>query len=145
MLLIIIALAVTACGTVISKQTQDTGEAMNTINKVDSVVDYTDIKPEDAKERLENEKGIILLDVRTLEEYIETHIPGSILIPVEEIKSKASEILKDKNAAIFVYCRSGRRSVTASRELIEMGYTKVYNLGGIIDWPYETESGAPVE
>lgn len=145
MLLMIIALAVTACGTVISKQTQDTGEAMNTINKVDSVVDYTDIKPEDAKERLENEKGIILLDVRTLEESIETHIPGSILIPVEEIKSKASEILKDKNAEIFVYCRSGRRSVTASRELIEMGYTKVYNLGGIIDWPYKTESGAPVE
>ena len=42
---------------------------------------------------------------------------------------------------IFVYCRSGRRSVTASEALVKLGYTKVYNLGGIINWPYETENG----
>lgn len=142
-LLISIFLAVAACGDADSKQTQDKGEVMNSNSTADRVVDYKDIKPEDAKERLDNEKGIILLDVRTLEEYTEKHIHGSILIPVDEIPSKAAEILTNKNDEIFVYCRSGKRSVTASKALVKMGYTKVYNLGGIIDWPYETESGVP--
>lgn len=102
---------------------------------------YTNIKPEEAKKRLKSEKGIILLDVRTQEEYDEKHIPNSLLIPVEVIEKEALEKLTDKNATIFVYCRSGRRSVIASEALVKMGYTKVYNLGGIIDWPYETESG----
>jgi rhodanese-related sulfurtransferase len=49
--------------------------------------------------------------------------------------------LTDKEKVIFVYCRSGNRSTTASNILAELGYTKVYNLGGINDWPYEVESG----
>ncbi|HEY9061857.1 MAG TPA: rhodanese-like domain-containing protein [Pseudobacteroides sp.] len=102
---------------------------------------YTNIKPEDAKKRLSSEKGIILLDVRTQEEYDEKHIPNSLLIPVDVIEKEAPEKLTDKNTTIFVYCRSGRRSVTASEALAKMGYKKVYNLGGIIDWPYETETG----
>ena len=87
------------------------------------------------------EKGIILLDVRTLEEYEESHIPNSILMPVDSIEKEAPAKLTDKNANIFVYCRSGRRSTTASEALAEMGYSNVYNLGGIIDWPYEIKSG----
>lgn len=100
---------------------------------------YSDISPEEAKKRLDNEKGIILLDVRTKEEYEEKHIPGSLLIPVDIIETEAPNKLTDKNAVIFVYCRSGRRSVTASEALVKMGYKNVYNLGGINDWPYETE------
>ena len=103
-------------------------------------VKYENISPEDAKQRLDNEKGIILLDVRTQEEYDEKHIPDSILIPVDEIEEDAPAELADKDATIFVYCRSGNRSVTASEVLVKMGYTKIYNLGGIIDWPYETET-----
>ena len=102
---------------------------------------YQNISPEEAKKRLENEKGIVLLDVRTQEEYDEKHIPNSLLIPVDDIEKEAPEKLTDKNAPIFVYCRSGRRSVTASEALVKMDYTKVYNLGGIIDWPFETETG----
>lgn len=105
------------------------------------VTDYKNINPEEAKKRLGSEKGIVLLDVRTPEEYTEKHIPGSLLIPVDEIEKDAYEKLIDKNAVIFVYCRSGRRSATASEALVRMGYTDVYNLGGIIDWPYETVSG----
>ncbi|MFA6940014.1 MAG: rhodanese-like domain-containing protein, partial [Clostridiaceae bacterium] len=45
--------------------------------------------------------------------------------------------LRDTNAVIFVYCRSGNRSVTAADILVNLGYKKVYNLGGIINWPYE--------
>jgi rhodanese-related sulfurtransferase len=46
-------------------------------------------------------------------------------------------VLTDKDAKILVYCRSGNRSATAAKELIEMGYTDVYDFGGIMSWPYE--------
>jgi len=100
---------------------------------------YADITPAEAKKRLDSDKSIVLLDVRTQEEYDEKHIPGSILIPVDELEKRAELELPDKNAEIFVYCRSGRRSVTASEILVRLGYTGVYNLGGINDWPYEVE------
>ena len=99
------------------------------------------ISPSDAKKRLDTEKGIILLDVRTKEEYIEKHLPKSILIPLNTLASEASRKLPQKNAEIFVYCRSGNRSKTAVRILLKQGYTNVYNLGGIVRWPYETVSG----
>ena len=101
---------------------------------------YLTISTETAKKRLDLEKGIVLLDVRTLAENMEKRIPGSVLIPVDEIKKQATEKLKDKNAAIFVYCRSGNRSAIASQELANMDYTNVFDLGGINKWPYETES-----
>lgn len=102
---------------------------------------YQDIKPEDAKTRLDSEEKIILLDVRTIEENIEKRIPDSVLIPVDEIEQEAASKLTDKAATIFVYCRSGRRSAIAAEALVKMGYTSVYDLGGINDWPYETVSG----
>lgn len=103
--------------------------------------EYQTISPAKAKERLENDKDIVLLDVRTKEEYVENHISGSLLLPMDDIKQKITEKVPEKNTVIFVYCRSGRRSTIASNQLIQMGYTQVYDLGGIIDWPYGTESG----
>ena len=100
-----------------------------------------EIKPEDAKTRLDKGENIILLDVRTEEEYNEKRLPNSVLLPVESIDQDAPSKLTDKNATIFVYCRSGRRSAIAVEVLTLMGYTKVYDLGGIDDWPYETVSG----
>lgn len=132
--LILISFGVTACGAA-SKDT-----TVIQANSADALT-YTEIKPEDAKKRLDNEAGIILLDVRTEEEYIEKRIPNSLLIPVEVIEKEASSKLTDKSATIFVYCRSGRRSAIASESLVQMGYTKVYDLGGINDWTYETVSG----
>ncbi|EHQ88332.1 rhodanese-like domain-containing protein [Desulfosporosinus youngiae] len=101
---------------------------------------YQTISSENAKKRLDSEKGIILLDVRSEAEYAEKHIPGSLLIPVEAIETQAAEKLKDKDATIFVYCRSGNRSVIAAQALANMNYTDVYNLGGINSWPYATEA-----
>jgi rhodanese-related sulfurtransferase len=103
--------------------------------------EYRLISPEEAKKRLDNEEAIILLDVRTLEEHQESRISGSILIPVDDIEREAMEKLPDKDTTIFVYCRSGRRSAIAAEALINMGYKGVYDLGGIINWPYDTESG----
>jgi rhodanese-related sulfurtransferase len=79
-----------------------------------------------------------LLDVRTSEEYKEKRIEGAVLIPDYEINDRAAAALPDKDAAILIYCRSGRRSASVAHELIEMGYTNVYDFGGINDWPYET-------
>jgi rhodanese-related sulfurtransferase len=98
---------------------------------------FSNITPEEAKKSLDTEKDIILLDVRTKEEYETGHIKQSMLIPVDTLKTEAEKQLKDKEAKIFVYCRSGNRSVTAANILVSLGYKNVYNLGGISNWPYE--------
>jgi phage shock protein E len=141
-MLVFICIGITACGTKGNAGTQNDNAGSIRVQANSSVdSSYSNIKPEEAKNRLENEKDIILLDVRTQAEYAEKHIPNSVLIPVDVIEKEAPAKLTDKNESIFVYCRSGRRSVTASEALVKMGYTRVYNLGGIINWPYETESG----
>jgi len=103
--------------------------------------EYQEITPQEARVLLEEDKEVVLLDVRTEEEFREQRIPGSILIPDYEISDLATQKLPDKDATILLYCRTGRRSEAAARQLIEMGYTNVYDLGGIVDWPYETVSG----
>jgi len=99
------------------------------------------IDPSEAKKRLDIEKGIILLDVRTREEYIENHIPKSTLIPLNVLAKEVSKKLLDKQATIFVYCRRGNRSRVAVKMLLKQGYSNVFDLGGIIHWPYKTVSG----
>jgi len=99
---------------------------------------YQRISAEEAKQMMQNTDNSILLDVRTTEEFEEQHIKGAILIPDYEIGSRAAAELPDKNALILIYCRSGRRSANVARELIKMGYTNVYDFGGIIDWQYDT-------
>ena len=97
------------------------------------------ITAEEAKQIMDTEKGYIILDVRTQEEYDEGHIPGAIVIPHEEIAERAEDALTDKDQLILVYCRSGRRSKIAAEALAELGYTNIKEFGGIIDWPYEVE------
>lgn len=102
---------------------------------------YKKISPAEAQKRLDSGEEIILLDVRTLEEYQEKHLPKSLLIPLDQLEKVAETKLIDKTAPIFVYCRTGRRSAMAARILFKLGYNNIFNLGGIMDWPYETETG----
>lgn len=102
---------------------------------------YQTISPAQAKQRLISGNPISLLDVRTPEEYREVHIPHSISLPLDQIKSGISKKVTDKNAEIIVYCLSGMRAASACRELAAMGYTNVSNMGGIQAWTYETERG----
>ncbi|MBW6463114.1 MAG: rhodanese-like domain-containing protein [Dethiobacteria bacterium] len=102
--------------------------------------EYIKISAEDAKAMMENE-GVILVDVRTTEEFEEIRIEGAMLIPDYDIEDLAGEMLPDKEATILVYCRTGRRSEIASKKLIDMGYTSIYDFGGIVDWPFDTVSG----
>jgi rhodanese-related sulfurtransferase len=106
----------------------------------ESPAEYVTITAEEAKQMMDDGEAFILLDVRTAEEFAEGHISGAILIPDTEITERAPDELPDQDARILVYCRSGRRSALASGELARLGYTQVYDFGGIIDWPYETVS-----
>ena len=99
---------------------------------------YEQISPSEAKSIMDERDDYVILDVRTQEEFDESHIDGAILIPDYEIATKAESVLKDKNQLILVYCRSGRRSKLAASDLVSLGYTNVKEFGGIIDWPYET-------
>ena len=101
------------------------------------VVEYKKISAADAKARMDSGDEIIILDVRTQEEYDAGHIPGAILVPNETIVDKQPELLPDLDAEILVYCRSGNRSAQAAKKLIAIGYTNVVDFGGIIDWPYD--------
>lgn len=99
---------------------------------------YHKITAEEAKEMIE--KGnVTIVDVRTEEEYIESHIPKAILVSNESIDDNVIEVLPDKDEVLLIYCRTGVRSKQASEKLVELGYTKVYDFGGIVDWPYEKE------
>ena len=100
--------------------------------------EYVRINATQAKEMMTDTLEFVLLDVRTPEEFAEGYIEGAILIPHTEIAERAITELPEKNILILVYCRSGRRSEEAARALLELGYTNVYDFGGIIDWPYET-------
>lgn len=96
------------------------------------------ISPKDAYERLNSKEDITLLDVRTVEEYKEKHIPNSINIPLNLLELVEKKV-PDKGKTLFVYCLSGGRSSAACKLLSKYGYTDIYNLGGINSWFYETE------
>ena len=95
------------------------------------------LTPEQAKARMEENPDLILLDIRTQEEFEQGHIPGAVCLPNEMIAADMP-FLFGKDAEILLYCRSGRRSADAAKKLRDMGFTNVFDFGGIIDWPYET-------
>lgn len=102
--------------------------------------EYHKITAEEARKLLDENTDAILLDVRTEEEFKVQRIDGAILIPDYEIKDRAETELPDKDALILIYCQSGNRSKTAANILVSMGYTNVYDFGGIISYPFETVS-----
>ncbi len=98
---------------------------------------YTIISQEEAKEMMEKKDNHIVVDVRRQDEFDAGHIPGAILIPNESINTEQPKELPDLNQIILIYCRSGNRSKQAAQKLFDMGYTNVYEFGGIIDWTGE--------
>lgn len=90
---------------------------------------------------MDGASGYVILDVRTQAEFQQAHIDGAILIPDTNINSQAATAIPDKETLIFVYCRTGVRAARASQALATMGYTNVYDFGGIVNWPYGTVTG----
>ena len=99
------------------------------------------LTPSEAQEMMQSGEPFVLLDVREELEFLELHIPGAILIPLGDLPTRAPLELSDKGTPIIIYCRSGRRSAEAAQRLAELGYEQVYDLGGILDWTYETTGG----
>jgi len=98
------------------------------------------IRPEKALEDFLS--GAYIVDVRTAEEYKESHIKGCVHIPIDQIENVLERIIPDKSKKIIFYCAKGSRSQQAVEKALELGYRYVYNLGGINDWPYEKTSGS---
>lgn len=98
---------------------------------------YQHISMSEAIDIMNTESNYIILDVRTLDEYEQGHIPGAIVVPNESIGDKNIQELPDKNQLILVYCRSGNRSKQAAAKLVKLGYSNIKEFGGIINWPLE--------
>ena len=103
------------------------------------------ISAEQAKTMMADNAHFILLDVRSEEEFQASHIAGATLIPDYQLSEQAAVQLPDQDALIIVYCRSGVRSSTAAQKLADLGYTKVYDMGGLLAWPFETVNAPPEE
>ena len=100
---------------------------------------YQQITQETAKEMMDTQ-DVIVLDVREQYEFDAGHIPGAVLLPVGTItKDSAAAVIPGTDSVVLVYCRSGNRSKTASEALAKLGYTNVYEFGGINTWPYGVE------
>ncbi|MCZ7400441.1 MAG: rhodanese-like domain-containing protein [Candidatus Methanoperedens sp.] len=103
-----------------------------TTTKPPEKTQYIDITVQQAKEMIDS-GDVLILDVRTQEEYDAGHIRNSTLIPVQVLDKRWNELPRDKK--ILVYCRSGHRSLQASEILVNNGFKEIYNMkGGIMEW-----------
>ena len=125
-LIILVLLSIAGCG---MKDKAMDGDGM--------LKSYQKISQAEAKEMMKKDDGHIIVDVRRQDEYESGHIPGAVLIPNESIGTEKPEELPDQDQIILVYCRSGNRSSQAAQKLFDMGYTKVYDFGGINTWDGE--------
>ena len=85
------------------------------------------------------EGDVLVVDVRTRTEFESGYIPEAYNVPLDQIEKSFKNVTENKDDTILIYCRSGNRSKVAARILTEMGYTNVYDFGGIVNWPYDIE------
>jgi rhodanese-related sulfurtransferase len=131
-LAVVLLLAVTVAGCS-SQETASTGETAT----------YETVDVQAAYDALSSDAAGQLVDVREPSEWAETGVPeGAVLIPLGDVESRAAAELSPERP-VYVICRSGNRSRTASETLVGLGYTQVYNVdGGVNAW---LAAGLPVE
>ena len=127
-----------------TQQTQETQETRPPQNTEETTMKghWEQISQEDAAQRMTMRENLLIVDVRRQDEYEAGHIPGAVCVPNEEIGTEMPAALPDLNQVLLVYCRSGRRSKEAAEKLAQIGYTNIYEFGGILDWTGETVAGA---
>ena len=128
--LVLFILSASGCG----MQSQSLGDAINHAT-------YHQLSQEAAKEMMARYDGHVIVDVRRQDEYDEGHIPGAILVPNESIGCDSPEALLDYDQIILIYCRTGNRPKQAAEKLVAMGYTNIYEFGGIVDWTGDVVKG----
>lgn len=100
------------------------------------MVTYKKISFEQTKEMLDK-KECLMLDVRTDEEFFTGHAEGAVNFDVDTITAKtAAEIIPNPDTPVIVYCKTGERAKLAAEALCELGYTNVYDVGSLVEWPY---------
>ncbi len=113
------------------------GVTLSAAGSKEDTVDYT--KQDQLFELIQNQsEPHLLLDVRTVSEYNQGHIPTAVNLSVTDIDRMPPAVAKD--SLIIVYCRSGNRSATAKKILESLGYTQVVDFGGINRWDFELET-----
>ena len=101
---------------------------------------YEQIDAQAAQTMMKEQPEAVVLDVREQDEYNSGHVPGAVLLPLGTIDAQtAAAVIPSMDTTVLVYCRSGNRSKQASEKLAALGYTAIYEFGGIKDWPYEIE------
>ena len=106
-----------------------------------SSASYTQISQDEAMKMMQEQTDYMIVDVRRPDEFAEGHIAGAVNVPNETIEDEAPDALPDKEQTLFIYCRSGNRSKEASQKLADMGYTNVFEFGGINTWEGEIVTG----
>lgn len=101
---------------------------------------YQKVVPAQASEMIK--EGVVVIDVRNpIERLTEGYIKGSVNVPLSSLKVGAKlTAAPDFNQKILVHCRTGVRAENASKILVQTGYKHVYNMYGILQWPYELEN-----
>jgi len=149
-IIIIIVIAIVGIGYFLTKGTNYNNMMASDEHHDEEMMESYEIYPGDVVEKIKNNEDIILLDVRTLEEYEETHLQNALLLPVEELSQQSltdvglGDGAKDKE--IIIYCRTGARSKTAYDIMNSLGYTNIKSIsGGMIHWEEDeypfTETG----
>lgn len=108
---------------------------------------FADATPEEARQLFDNRKHnyLLIFDVRTPQEYAQSHLPGAELVPLDELEERLEQDDREKDRPILVYCSHGNRSSTACELLTRNGFLHVYNLsGGITAWRGPVETGLRV-
>jgi rhodanese-related sulfurtransferase len=100
---------------------------------------YDSISQEEAADIMASGDEYTIVDVRTQEEYGQAHIPGAVLVPIEDIRENKLDLLPDKDRELLLYCRTGRRAEDAAQLLVDAGYSNVKEFGGILTWKGEVE------
>ena len=106
---------------------------------VSAAAEYHQISQGEAKQMMAQDPAPLIVDVRRPDEFETGHIPNAINVPNEDIGTSQPEALPELDRVLLVYCRSGRRSKEAAQKLVAMGYTNVYEFGGINEWTGDVE------
>lgn len=97
----------------------------------------TKVSFETAKQLMDAHPDHRLFDVREEEEYVTGHAAGALLFPLDSMDAAtAAQMIPEKDTPVLVYCRSGQRSGEAAQRLAQLGYTRVYDIGSLVGWPY---------
>jgi rhodanese-related sulfurtransferase len=111
------------------------GPFTGTINVVEfEKSNYTELTADESKEMIRT-KEVLILDVRTPNEFNSGHIKDAQLLPVQNIQRNLNGLNEFKDKEILIYCATGNRSTVASKILLDNGFSRVYNMRyGISDW-----------